>query len=653
MLPRIIMGDKMDYFLSVDTELLKEKDIVIYGAGNTGKYIYSNLIDLKEVNVIAVVDKNASKIKNTFLCNIKEPKQIICCEKYDYILVASIEENVRKEIKKDISAYGILSEKIIYVEWGIFNGKGRYFRQSNAKILVRQLIQCNEECKNENEKVIDATKWFSDYINDFKNIDELADQARYVLFDENTESLDAQIVCGMLLFLIKRITNTDMKQLLKSVKKLPPNRYDFAFFLVRQIAFMEQEQAAVLYEGIGIDRKIVNKQIVEYFGDNINDEKKSISKNADRVIILVPELLQEYMSASIYYRLLANQLCLSGKIVKVIVVACTQNKGFGIFSIATDELAGRNMENKSLNRKLICSDVEIEYIFEENLHKLFKNIINAINFFEPGCIIDATDENIPISTLLIKRYPIFYFPMRNCSTGYSFTKTYLREFRYNKEIKEKIIPFKKPRLTLNSSTIYRREEKLGLDKTAFMVITVGGRFYNECNEELIDGMVKNLRCKEHMHWILVGVQDKRAEKIFLKYNDIKKKIHIIPWENNLAALYQICDVYLNHDRRGGGFSILFAMEQGLAVAALKKNYSGGAVWCDESELIDGGNAELCKYVGKLYDDRELLLRKKIRMKEIYNQYLSIEEWGKYLCASLDITVKAYYSQSESERYDTV
>ena len=355
--------------------------------------------------------------------------------------------------------------------------------------------------------------------------------------------------------------------------------------------------------------------------------------------MIVPELIGYSESASIVYRNIVNALQLQNRDVKMIVASSMVKKVYDVFAVDYGYKFEQINKNREINRRLINENVEIEYILEP-IETIFDKVRISVEDFMPECIIDATDENIPVCFTLINDYPILYYPMRTCTSGYCYDKTINRYFGYNPEVIGKNHDLPDLRIRLESNKKYSRKEYFGLNKDGFLVVTVGGRFYSECDSVLIEGMLDLLRQNLNMHWIIVGVQRNMNKGFFDETTeDIIHKVHFVVYENDLPALYKMCDVFLNPDRVGGGLSMLFAMQEGLAVAALKKNYVHGAAWVGEENLIDGSSGDLCRYIEGLYNNKELLKKEKEKMINRYMSFMDEKEWGKILSDYLDEMVE--------------
>lgn len=112
----IVMGcgikiEKDEIKLCNRLQSVKNKKVIIYGAGEWGKEICLNLMIKNEI--VKWVDMNHVRLPMTFCIMIESPDEIKSAY-YDYLIIALKEEKQRKEIKhKLITKYNICEEKII------------------------------------------------------------------------------------------------------------------------------------------------------------------------------------------------------------------------------------------------------------------------------------------------------------------------------------------------------------------------------------------------------------------------------------------------------------------------------------------------------------------------------------------------------------
>ena len=91
-----------------DINSLKNKKIIIYGAGQVGKDFYHQLKKFSEIKIVGWSDKNISK--NNLLKSIDELKNF----DYDLILIAVVKQGMAKQIEDELKSLGIAEEKILW-----------------------------------------------------------------------------------------------------------------------------------------------------------------------------------------------------------------------------------------------------------------------------------------------------------------------------------------------------------------------------------------------------------------------------------------------------------------------------------------------------------------------------------------------------------
>lgn len=95
-------------------ELVQNKNIIIYGAGNVGKDYYSQLCRYTKCNIVAWVDKRADIIDYSYI-EVKSPEIIEKIE-FDLIIVAVLDKMDAIEIENELELRGVDKNNIIWKE---------------------------------------------------------------------------------------------------------------------------------------------------------------------------------------------------------------------------------------------------------------------------------------------------------------------------------------------------------------------------------------------------------------------------------------------------------------------------------------------------------------------------------------------------------
>lgn len=96
----------------LNTSIIENSKIVLYGAGNVGIDYYKQLMKTKNIELVAWVDKYIRKLKGTDI-NIFSPLYLKDIQ-YDYILVGILQEEKYKEIFNELLSLGVSKNKIIW-----------------------------------------------------------------------------------------------------------------------------------------------------------------------------------------------------------------------------------------------------------------------------------------------------------------------------------------------------------------------------------------------------------------------------------------------------------------------------------------------------------------------------------------------------------
>lgn len=625
----------------------KDKKIIIYGALASGQVIYKEIMEREWGEIVAVVDRDADVLvlEDMFQCPLLKPDCLFDGLEWDYVYLGTSSPNARKEIKKYLMENGTREEQILFFgEECFFDGVNEYRISDDPEKLVCQIIQANENLKGDTELTQLFEQWVDEYYAMLTDKDSFIRRLQYEFL--NHPSVDTRIVLGLYLYDLNLLDSDGMRHLVSCVSELPDEQREYMYFLCNKIAYMELYQNKVLYKGLGPDRKVLWKRVADLYCSGKEVELNMAVREEGKIAVLVPIIsFPNTSSIMIIYREIAHGLCKEGKQVKIFAIPYGKKESFGFKSVADGDFYDQTGKCIQAFREIIDSRVEIEFIEEKEVSNLLNMAIDRIIEFKPQCIIDITDQICPVSAILHKYYPILCYAVRSCTMGTFFQKTTVGLFEYNEEVApyQVILPY----LNIKNEAMcsYNKLEKLDVPEDSFVVVTVGVRLSQEVDRALLEQMTELLKAKRNIYWALVGGDDALPPIIAKLDEEVIKKIRILVYEEDLAALYKLCDVFLNPDRAGGGFSMMFAMQQGVAVAALKKNLYGGAKRVGEAELIDGGYEELCRYVERLYDSPQLLVETKERMRRISQEKDDIKNWVSALCDILNEMDRSFIKES--------
>ncbi len=107
-------------------------------------------------------------------------------------------------------------------------------------------------------------------------------------------------------------------------------------------------------------------------------------------------------------------------------------------------------------------------------------------------------------------------------------------------------------------------EEVGITEDAFVITVIGGRLREEVTDEFLQ-MLEDV-FEDDYYLLFLGVFDEvdaRTEKF-----DKLSKAHKLMYVTDILATLEVCDLYVNPTRRGGGTSCVEAMFKGIPVVSI-------------------------------------------------------------------------------------
>lgn len=108
----------------------------------------------------------------------------------------------------------------------------------------------------------------------------------------------------------------------------------------------------------------------------------------------------------------------------------------------------------------------------------------------------------------------------------------------------------------------RQRSELGLGLRATVLLTVGTALSTEIQGPWAQAMVGLLKAHPNLFWLLVG-----EAKVPPALAAVSQRLRVLPYQQDLAALMPLADVYVNPPRPGGGVSVAMAMALGVPALA--------------------------------------------------------------------------------------
>lgn len=589
----------------------KEDRVLLYAYGRNGKLLYQYLKELPQIRVIGLVDRNAGSLPDIGV-PVYRPDQLkaIPADSYDKIVITVTRQKMGLEVYQIIKASGVAEEKIVapytYLEPASILSIGDILQEpvrlqreletfivhpnNNLEAYFEPQIQELKSRKREKDRLLPQFKEITCDLTPLENIVFL-----YILF--LAEVFDAELMKILMECLLK-VKQKELRQFLYGI-----------FSDTTIMCFLHPEY---LFPEFYNMRRILLKQICEMF--DFQMKTGQIRKREDgkiHKICILPHMLYNRKSSTTLLSIqLSGMLADMGYEVMVMPLDMCGYKVLEnpVFSPAIFGSYLSSREFEEYHREAYHPKVVVEYIDEVDLQEKMQIELDKLAAFSPDLIIDMSDEHSVLSYIYSQYFPTLYLPMRGYQSSIFFTyfaardmNGFLRENSIYHSVNESCaveysafyvwppIPQKK----------YKREE-LSIGKSDFVLITVGNRLSTEMTEEFIDAVCKNLLDKPNIKWLIVGSKNEYLSQNYTNFIDAQK-IQYISYEDDLPALYEVCDLYLNPKRMGGGTSIVWAMRAGLPVALL-------SCPCDVMTIIGYENAagdtyeQMMEYVLSLWRD---------------------------------------------------
>lgn len=116
-------------------------------------------------------------------------------------------------------------------------------------------------------------------------------------------------------------------------------------------------------------------------------------------------------------------------------------------------------------------------------------------------------------------------------------------------------------LQVQKSTVCRNQ--LGLHEDKFVIVVIGNRLDAEIDEHFMN-MLK-LALDDNMEVAFVGVAFDSITYFFRIMPELQGKVHFLGFTHDILSWLEICDLYVNPHRQGGGTSAVEALFKGIPV----------------------------------------------------------------------------------------
>lgn len=189
------------------------------------------------------------------------------------------------------------------------------------------------------------------------------------------------------------------------------------------------------------------------------------------------------------------------------------------------------------------------------------NIIELIRMWKPyqiivigkGCILgDLCAKIIPTVCIPVTFSTVPYCPSQYVSVGKKLKEEEKEELIANgypvHRIIEDLFTFE-----LREQTHHYTREEFHLPKDKFLLLVIGLRLDADVKDEFIEAMLETFQWRTHL--VFVGLFN-TYEEMCKKYKSLEKHSSYLGLQDDILAITELGDLYVNPMRVGGGFSII-------------------------------------------------------------------------------------------------
>lgn len=277
-------------------------------------------------------------------------------------------------------------------------------------------------------------------------------------------------------------------------------------------------------------------------------------------------------------------------------------------------------KDKTEIKKMFGEKISLVFMPKVSYKERYQFFLNSIYNENPDVIIDIADEFSPVSFFYSKDFPTLYMPMRIGASSQFFTaiegvswKIQMLNSKYCFITNELIINWAFPEYVPNVTDTYSRNE-FDLKEDSFIILTIG-KCSSTADKEFVDEIIGLLNKYPKIVWLIVG--DNAPSYLYEKYKSAleARKVIEMPFEKNLLALCEICNVLLRTNNSGGSGGTAIGAMAGLPIAMT--NYVCDPMrWLGRDYSTIDNYHDLLLYVEKLYLDKKFYELKKKQTKEL-------------------------------------
>ena len=172
--------------------------------------------------------------------------------------------------------------------------------------------------------------------------------------------------------------------------------------------------------------------------------------------------------------------------------------------------------------------------------------------------------------------------------------------------------------SLKEQEEFLERNMLGFPEQKFLLCVVGGRLDEEITEEFL-AMLEGI-LSEKIAIVFIG-EFQKYETLCQKYEWFRENSYNLGWCSDILSRVELCDLYVNPERRGGGTSCVEAMYKGLPVITTEYGDVAGIVG---NNFSCHDYMEMGQIIQQYVEDKEFYKKQSAIAEKLAAEYMDSE-----------------------------
>lgn len=257
---------------------------------------------------------------------------------------------------------------------------------------------------------------------------------------------------------------------------------------------------------------------------------------------------------------------------------------------------------------------------------ILKYLIKVLYDMKPGIVVDIGGGGV-FAGLVNEMIPVLEVPLTSSNIFLTISDYQIvppQEMDRQKHLLTEI--GKKPdhaivgrfTFSLKEQTEKVSRKELGLPENAFLLCVIGGRLREEVTGDFIRMLEKVL--SDYVQIVFIGSMPTYPQ-LCQEYSWLEKYSYYLGFADDILSRVELCDLYVNPERRGGGTSSVEAMFKGLPVVTTEYGDVAGIVG---SAFICTDYEEMAELIRRYAKEKEFYEKQSAAAREVARQHLDTE-----------------------------